>query len=258
MRRGRYSKTQIPDCRHSNGTSCIRQRTLTSFAGLFLMLLFLAGSLRVAAAQGPVFMSEPPDDAARSGPVASPDDPKTPRRHFRITDPARLSDEAAVEAYTRVKGRMAAGYALSRHPGTEAYQSWMRVNQTPYRSAAHGQRYLNNYVNDKARAYRLFEDAGKLPVGAVIAKDSFTVRSDGSTVPGALYLMEKMPDGFNHASGNWRYTMIMPDGSVFGTTRGVGERQVQFCVSCHLAVESQDHLFFVPKEYRQAGTAHKP
>ena len=70
-------------------------------------------------------------------------------------------------------------------------------------------------------------------------------------MPGALFLMEKMPDGFNHASGNWRYTMIMPDGSIFGTTGGVGAKQVQFCISCHLAVEHQDHLFFIPEEYRR-------
>ena len=152
---------------------------------------------------------------------------------------------------------MAAGYALSRHPGATEYQGWARINRVPYRSASHGQRYLNNYVNEKAQSYRRFEGAGALPVGAVIAKDSFTVRRDGSTMPGALYLMEKMPDGFNHASGNWRYTMIMPDGSVFGTTGGVGARQVRFCVSCHLAVEHQDHLFFVPKDVPTGGRRPK-
>ena len=74
---------------------------------------------------------------------------------------------------------------------------------------------------------------------------------DGRAKPGALYLMEKMPDGFNYVSGNWRYMMILPDGSIFGTTKGEGAERVEFCISCHLAVAHQDHLFFLPKKFRR-------
>ena len=200
--------------------------------------------------------SEQFEDADRTGPVAPADDPKAPRRHFRIRDPAQLSDTEAALVYAQLKAQMAARYALSQYPGISDYQSWVRLNRVPYRSASHGQRYLNNYANETARAYARFEKAGTLPVGAILAKDSVTVRSDGSAMPGALFLMEKMPDGFNHASGNWRYTLIMPDGSIFGTTGGVGAKQVQFCISCHLAVEHQDHLFFIPEAYRRSGGAN--
>ena len=37
-----------------------------------------------------------------------------------------------------------------------------------------------------------------------------------------LFLMEKMPAGFSYVTGDWRYIMIMPDGSLFGETRGDG------------------------------------
>ena len=49
-----------------------------------------------------------------------------------------------------------------------AYQGWTRYDRAPYRSVAYGRRFLNNYANEKARAYGRFENAGRLPVGPVI------------------------------------------------------------------------------------------
>ena len=90
-----------------------------------------------------------------------------------------------------------------------------------------------------------------MPVGARIAKDSFTVSPAGQVAVGPLFMMEKMQDGFNDASDDWRYAMIMPDGSLFGVTGGQDDQQVQFCAECHAAVaEDQDSLFFLPEEFR--------
>ena len=191
------------------------------------------------------------DRPVHTGPVKQAEDPSGPRRHFRLKNPAPLSGEEAERLYADLKADMATRYQLSRQPGFANYQSWTRYNRVPYPSVSHGNRFLNTYGNPVARAYARFEQAGKLPVGSVIAKDSITVSRDGKATPGALFLMEKMPDGFNYVSGDWRYTMIMPDGSVFGTTKGEGSQRVTFCISCHLAVEKQDHLFFLPEEYRQ-------
>ena len=84
----------------------------------------------------------------------------------------------------------------------------------------------------------------------MIAKDSFAVTEDGGVHPGPMFVMEKMPAGFNDASGDWRYTMIMPDGSIFGVTDGTGSKRVEYCISCHLAREAHDHLYFVPEAFR--------
>ena len=57
---------------------------------------------------------------------------------------------------------------------------------------------------------------------------------------------------FSPAGRDWRYTMIMPDGSLFGTTNGDGSARVEFCVTCHRAAgDDRDHLFFLPQEYRR-------
>ncbi len=177
--------------------------------------------------------------------------PQKPTRHFRIERPAGLAGADALTIYNRILNDMVAGYRLSSVPNADSYRFWRRYNTVPYRSAQHGERYVNNYANAKADAYRYFEAAGDFPVGAVLVKDSFAVTKRGDVFSGPLFVMEKMPSGFNLASRDWRYTMVMPDGSLFGMTNGVGTERVEFCAACHkLAGHEQDHLFYVPEKYR--------
>ena len=179
-------------------------------------------------------------------------DPDKPRRHFRIRRPARLAPAEAEETYRQLVDELVAGYAPTGHPAARDYRNWRRYNSAPYLSATHGNLYINNYVNESGRAYGNFENAGILPVGTIIAKDSFVVERNGDVRPGPLFIMEKMPKGFNYVSGDWRYTQIMPDGVFFGETLGEDAERVEFCIGCHLAVEQQDHLFFIPGPYRVA------
>jgi hypothetical protein len=132
------------------------------------------------------------------------------------------------------------------------YQGWTQVNTAPYVSATHGSRYVNNYPGpDAVDAYLQYEEIGAMPVGGRIAKDSFTVSPDGRVGVGPLFIMEKMADGFNAASDDWRYAMIMPDGSLFGVTGGRGSQNVEFCAGCHaLVADDQDSLYFLPEEFR--------
>jgi class 3 adenylate cyclase len=174
-----------------------------------------------------------------------------PTRHFRVERPAELADADALSIYDRILDAMVAGYVKSKNPTAAAYRTWRRYNTAPYLSATHGKRYVNNYANDVAKAYGRFEEAGTLPVGSVLAKDSFEVTERGDVVTGPLALMEKMPAGFNPEGRDWRYTTIMPDGSLFGTTNGENAGRVEFCVECHIAAgDEQDHLFFIPSERR--------
>ncbi len=148
---------------------------------------------------------------------------------------------------------MTAGYAKAGVTTVGGYTGWTRVNTSPYQSATHGSRYVNNYADKKAaRRYTKFEKAGSMPAGSVIAKDSFAVRPDGSTALGPLFVMQKMTAGFSPKTGNWRYTMIMPNGTVVGTTKGKGSASVKFCAECHMSMgEGQDSLVFLPGEFRK-------
>jgi len=173
-----------------------------------------------------------------------------PEGHFKVERPADLFPNTAETVYQQIRGELSAGYALARMTRLRNYLTWRRHNTAPYRSATHGARYVNNYSNRKGAAYGRFEEAGELPAGAILVKDSFTATADGGIYPGPMFVMEKMREGFNLASNDWRYTMIMPDGSLFGETKGVNASKVDFCVGCHAARDEYDHLFFVPQEYR--------
>ncbi len=162
-----------------------------------------------------------------------------------------MTDAEALAAYDCLLNDLKAAYAKSGSDIAVSYADWPRYSKQAYVSGTHGGRYVQNYANAKARAYGAYENAGLMPSGSVLAKDSFGVKAGGQVSPGPLFLMEKMNAGFNAGTGNWRYTMIMPNGSVFGTTGGVGSAKMQFCADCHLAVAPEvDSMLFVPEEYR--------
>ncbi len=163
----------------------------------------------------------------------------------------KLTTAEAKGAYECLLKEMVAGYAKSGLKIASFYKNWDIYNKQPYVSDTHGGRLVNNYANATGKAYGKFEEVGQMPVGSILAKDSFAVHGNGKMAAGPLFVMEKMPAGFNKASGNWRYTMVMPDGAVFGVTKGENSAKMQFCIDCHAAVaEDQDSLMLIPDEYR--------
>ena len=165
---------------------------------------------------------------------------------------AEVSSEEARAAYQCIHGEMGADYAKAGIAAVADYQKWVNLALAPYQSATHGSRYVNNYVNATgAAAYARYEKVGKMPVGAVLAKDSFVVNPDGRVAIGPLFIMEKLAAGTNADTHDWRYAMIMANGAVLGTTDGKDSANVAFCAECHAAVaDDQDSLFFLPDEMR--------
>lgn len=217
-------------------------RTSGAAAALSSMLLL---------ASGPVAAEEGAGAGRSLGQIAEiSGDPEKPRRHFRVKNTLRLSNDEAGRIYSEMRDELYRAYGGGVRETTPSFKDWGLYNTAPYRSATHGARYVNNYANEIAKDYGRYEAAGILPVGSVLAKDSFSVTKEGEVDIGPLFIMEKMPDGFNRVSGNWRYIMIMPNGQLFGETNGRGAQKVEYCIGCHLAKEEQDHLFFVPENVR--------
>ncbi len=52
------------------------------------------------------------------------------------------------------------------------------------------------------------------------------------------------------ASGDRRYTLILPNGKVLGTTGGKNPGKVWFYAECYMAAEEQDSRFYLDEEYR--------
>lgn len=162
-----------------------------------------------------------------------------------------LEPAEATAAYDCLNADMQAAYAGSGVPAAAHYMDWKAFSMAPYASATHGGRHVMNYANSVAEeAYGRYEEVGRMPVGSVLAKDSFVVQTDGHTSVGPLFMMEKMAAGFNKASGNWKYTMIMPNGTIAGVTNGKGSEMMKFCYECHMAMEDTDSLFFLPEDLR--------
>ena len=162
-----------------------------------------------------------------------------------------LTKFEAIAVYNCLFATMQAGYAKSGNRFAGQFVNWPIYNSQPYISGTHGGRLVNNYGNYIARQYAKFEKAGKMPAGSALAKDSFAVMPNGRAAAGPLFLMEKMRAGFLKASGDWRYTLIMPNGAVVGSTKGKGSANVKFCHECHMSVaEDQDSMLLLPEEYR--------
>ncbi len=166
-------------------------------------------------------------------------------------DEVALSATQAKAAYACIKGSLKAGYAKSGNEWVKSYQSWTNYAAQPYVSDTHGGRLVNNYVNARGSNYGLYEQAGPAPEGTVLAKDSFKVKPNGKVSAGPLFLMEKMAAGFNAESMDWRYTLIMPNGKILGTTGGKNAAKMGFCAECHAVMEDQDSRFYLDEEYRR-------
>ncbi|HRY24853.1 MAG TPA: hypothetical protein P5558_10860 [Geminicoccaceae bacterium] len=181
-------------------------------------------------------------------------DPFRPDGHFQMPDPAVLDPGMAEHLYGRRVDGMAKNYALSGVPAARLYRSWQRANRAPYRSATHGDRYVNNYVNGiAAERYGRLAEGEAMPVGSIIAKDAIAVDRQLRVFDGPLSIMEKMPEGYDPEARDWRYVLILPDGSIFADSSGLNQEGTDFCAACHQgAGDAADHLFFIPDPYSRA------
>lgn len=217
-------------------------------------VLTVAATLAAVGIAATILAVRPGGRGNRPPPIAAaaPDGPgERIGEHFRLERPARLAEQEAEQVYRRLREAMRNAYRLSGLAAAADYQTWERHNRVPYRSATHGERYVNNYASPLARGYGR---GGFMPVGAVLAKDAVTVTEDGRVYPGPLAVMEKMAPGFDPEGGDWRYALVMPDGSLLGPGSGADDGDVTFCRSCHLAAgPAHDRLFFVPETFRAVG-----
>jgi hypothetical protein len=107
-----------------------------------------------------------------------------------------------------------------------------------------------NYANPvAAKVYGQYEKLRHMPPGGIIVKPSFTLEG-GKPKPGPLFVMEKMTKGWNPATMDWRYAMILPGGKTFGVTKGPNGAKVAFCHECHGGAKDTDALMFLPEEAR--------
>jgi hypothetical protein len=175
---------------------------------------------------------------------------EVPGAHLAIKNPAVLNTDEINKVYDQLKERMAGGYDLAKLPILKNYQSWKQYNSEPYNSSTHGKRYVNNYANKLVINYGKLKKGETYPAGTVFAKDTITITEQKKVFPGAMFVMEKLAEGKSPDTRDWRYVMVLPDGSLFGDSMGDEAKAVEYCHACHIQKSRQDYVFFVPDKYR--------
>lgn len=149
-------------------------------------------------------------------------------------------DQAEIDAlYACVVDDLAAGYAAEGHEIGSVYRDWVPTATGPYNPGPHGERFLNTFVNEiGAEQYNqyAFGDDLVMPVGSVLAKESYKLRDDGTPRLGPLFIMTKVEAGGDAEEfGNWVYSGVQPNGKNMGVKQS-------FCHNCHQAFADQDSM----------------
>lgn len=119
----------------------------------------------------------------------------------------------------------------------EDWRQWSKTTPTPYFSREHGNRWVTIYFDDLA-------DTSDQSTSAPFADCSKIIKVHFTGVTGAtprkLFLMAKMPSGFDPDHGDWWY-------GNFNATAGaamIEEGAVKACITCHQRASSTDYVFF--------------
>ncbi len=126
------------------------------------------------------------------------------------------------------------------------YRTWDPVSTLPANPGVHSNRFLFSYVNQIGSAtYKQYAEGVSMPVGTVIAKESFTITSKGKAKKGPLFFMEKVAPGTSPKTNDWFYTMVNANGkpAVINVFKA--------CNECHSGFEDTDFLGYPVEEVRR-------
>jgi len=121
----------------------------------------------------------------------------------------------------------------------EDWKQWAKTTPTPYFSREHGNRWVTIYFDDSAGAADQSTNEEFVEC-AKIVKVHFTGMS--GTTPRKLFLMAKMPAGFDPDHGDWWY-------GNYNATAGaamIEEGAVEACIACHQRASGLDYVFSKP------------
>jgi hypothetical protein len=121
------------------------------------------------------------------------------------------------------------------------YQSWKKATKHPHISPTHGKRFVEIYVNEVGYA-AYTDESVVIPVGTVIVKTSWEAKGGKPTrVPGPLFIMKKMPEGYNAERNDWYYALHWEAVPArwqkrLGATQVYWRspsKKVNYCAKCH-------------------------
>ncbi|SEW16268.1 Cytochrome P460 [Cognatiyoonia koreensis] len=157
-------------------------------------------------------------------------------------------EQAEVDAlYSCVSDRLAEAYAKEGDEIGTVYRDWGVTATGPAAPGAHSNRFLLTFANDVAYETYVqygFGDDFSMPVGSVLAKESYSLTKEGEPRPGPLFIMTKVEAGGEAEEfGNWVYSAVRTNGKPMGIQQG-------FCHGCHSAFADQDSMGYPDRDVR--------
>ena len=150
-----------------------------------------------------------------------------------------FDDDEVAALYACVVDDLEAGYGAEGHEVGAVYRTWGAGATGPAVPGVHGERFLNTFINEVGFEQYIeyaYGDDFAMPVGTVIAKESYKLRNDGTPRLGPLLIMTKVEAGTEAEEfGNWVYSGVQPNGKTMGVKQS-------FCHDCHSAYADQDSL----------------
>ncbi|WP_341861774.1 recombinase [Gymnodinialimonas sp. 57CJ19] len=140
--------------------------------------------------------------------------------------------------YDCVSDELLENYQSGDNEVAAVYRDWGHAQTGPAAPGFHGGRFLNTFVNEVGfDAYIQYEDddeAFEMPVGSVIAKESYTLR-DGAPRRGPLFIMTRAETADYPDTDGWIYSAVQPGGDPMGISQS-------FCHDCHGGYTHSDSL----------------
>lgn len=163
-----------------------------------------------------------------------------------------LSHEEAKAIYDCLAEAMHDGYVQGDKKWipaefVEDYRDWRQASTGPAAPGWHSGRFLLTWVNDAGYDEYVKYDTenADMPVGTVIAKESFEVSDTGEAKPGPLFIMQKVAEEKTPQTDGWYYMMVAPNGAPQAV------EVMSACNECHSGFgDGQDYLGYPVEEVR--------
>lgn len=159
--------------------------------------------------------------------------------------PKELSLDEVNTHYQCARDSLISGYQKGDNPVAKDYVNWKAAATGPAKPGFHSNRYLMTYVNEIGHStYVAYASSDvNMPIGSLVAKESYKLKKGGKIKAGPLFIMEKVGADKAPKADGWLYSGVKANGKPMKFKQA-------FCHNCHKAYKAQDALGYPVPDVR--------